>query len=220
MVSTRVFLTEHLTPRQTQLLAAIADFQQSRCYSPTIAELAEQLGVSRSTIFEHLEELRKKGFLSDHSGRARSLTLASKALKLLTQTADRNKSDAFLAEDEISLIGRVAAGLPIEAIENKESISLKNLFSSSGEIFALEVRGDSMTGEGIANGDFVICRKSSTADDGQLVVAIVDDENATLKRFYREKNTVRLQPANEDYLPLFSRNCRIDAVVIGLIKRF
>ena len=76
-----------------------------------------------------------------------------------------------------------------------------------------------MTGEGIANGDYVICRKSSTADDGQLVVAIVDSENATLKRFYKEKSAVRLQPANEQYEPIYSRNCRIEAVVIGLMRR-
>ena len=228
MDSTKTFLKEHLPPRQIQLLTAIEDFQQSRCFSPTITELADQLAISRSTIFEHLEQLRKKGFLSGTPCRARSLTLASKAYKLLSKTADSSKSQASLvcqtkgeqAEDEIPLAGRVAAGVPIEAIENKESVSFKNLFSCSGEIFALEVRGDSMIEEGIDSGDYVICRKSSTADDGQLVVAIVDEEKATLKRFYREKDTVRLQPANENYFPFYSQNCRIEAVVIGLIKRF
>jgi repressor LexA len=76
-----------------------------------------------------------------------------------------------------------------------------------------------MIEEGIANGDYVICRKCSTADDGQMVVAIVDNENATLKRFYKEKQAVRLQPANEQYGPIYSRNCRIEAVVIGLMRR-
>ena len=148
------------------------------------------------------------------------MTLASKAYKLLRQTSNQDTTETFSAEDGIPFAGRVAAGIPIEAVENKESLSLQNLFKSSSDIFALEVRGDSMTGEGIENGDFVICRKSSIADDGQLVIAIVDQNNATLKRFYKEKAAVRLQPANENYEPIYSRNCRIEAVVIGLIKKF
>ncbi len=220
MVSSKEFLRERLTPRQTQLLSAIASWQTSRCYSPTIGELAESLQLSRSTVFEHLEELRKKGFLSGQSSRARSLTLASKAYKFLKQTAIQDTTDTLPAEDGIPLAGKVAAGFPIEAVENKEFISLQNLFKNNCDIFALEVKGDSMIDEGISSGDFVICRKSSIADNGQLIIAIVDDDNATLKRFYREKSAVRLQPANMQYEPIYSRNCRIEAVVIGLIKRF
>ena len=148
------------------------------------------------------------------------MELTSKAHKLLRQTTSQAEFNFSPAEAGIPLAGRVAAGFPIEAVENKELISFRNLFSGSGEIFALEVRGDSMIEDGIASGDFVICRKSSIADDGQLVIAIIDENNATLKRFYREKSAVRLQPANEQYSPLYSRNCRIDAIVIGLVKRF
>ena len=220
MVSTKEFLKEHLTPRQTQLLAAIASWQKSRCFSPTIGELAESLRLSRSTVFEHLEELRKKGFLSAQSSRARSLTLASKAYNFLSRTGNQDTVESFQSEDGIPLAGRVAAGIPIEAVENKGFLSLQNLFKSNSVIFALEVQGDSMIGDGISSGDFVICRKSSLADDGQLVIAIIDENNATLKRFYREKSAVRLQPANDRYEPVYSRNCRIDAVVIGLIKKF
>ncbi len=148
------------------------------------------------------------------------MTLASKAYKFLKQTAIQDTVETLTAEDGIPLAGRVAAGIPIEAIENRETISLQNLFKNNSDIFALEVRGDSMTGEGISSGDFVICRKSSIADNGQLVIAIVDENNATLKRFYKEKNTIRLQPANENYFPFYSQNCRIEAIVIGLIKRY
>jgi repressor LexA len=148
------------------------------------------------------------------------LVLTSKAHRLLERANEQQTNDNPQQEEGIPLAGRVAAGVPIEAVENKESLSLDNLFGMSGDIFALEVRGDSMTGEGIENGDYVICRKSSTADDGQLVVAIVDSENATLKRFYKEKSAVRLQPANEQYEPIYSRNCRIEAVVVGVVKRF
>ncbi len=87
------------------------------------------------------------------------------------------------------------------------------------DTFALEVRGDSMIGEDIREGDYVICRRKAVAENGRLVVAIVDDENATLKRFYREKDRVRLEPANGDYDPIYSDNCRIEGVVVGLVRK-
>ena len=116
-------------------------------------------------------------------------------------------------------MGRVAAGLPIEAIENRDCLSLSSLFGSGEDIFALEVTGDSMLGDGIRNGDYVICRRSTQANNGQLVVAIVNNEDATLKRFYKENNRVRLQPTNEGYGPIYSDNCRIEAVVVGLVRK-
>jgi repressor LexA len=118
------------------------------------------------------------------------------------------------------LSGRVAAGVPLEAVENVESLSLSSCFGTGDDIFALEVKGESMINEDIHEGDYVICRRRSVADDGQLVIAIVDEENATLKRFYKEKNRARLQPANDDYQPIYSDNCRIEAVVVGLVRRF
>jgi repressor LexA len=107
----------------------------------------------------------------------------------------------------------------VEAIENKEYISIESCFGNRGDIFALEVKGDSMIGENIHDGDYVICRRTAAATDGQLVVAIVDDENATLKRFYREKTGARLVAANDDYEPIYSNNCRIEGVVIGLVRK-
>src|SRR4030042_6736883 len=181
-----------LTPRQLQLLKAIRVFQAGRCYSPTIAELASQLEVSRSTTFEHIAELRKKDLLSHSPAAARSLNLTSKALKLLDSLDSEIPDLRSRLATDIPLAGRVAAGAPIEAVENLESLSLHSCFGNGDDIFALEVKGDSMTGDGIVDGDFVICRKCSSADNGQLVVAIVDDENATLKRFYKEKSVVRL----------------------------
>jgi repressor LexA len=118
------------------------------------------------------------------------------------------------------LSGRVAAGVPLEAVENVECLSLNSCFGTGDDIFALEVKGDSMINEDIREGDYVICSRSSVADDGQLVVAIVDEENATLKRFYKEKNRARLQPANDNYQPIYADNCRIEAVVVGLVRRF
>jgi repressor LexA len=209
----------HLTPRQLQLLKAIHDFQAGRCYSPTIAELAQQLAISRSTTFEHIAELRKKDLLSASPATARSLKLTSKALKLLDCLDNEISNPRSQPPEGIPLAGRVAAGAPIEAIENIESLSLNSFFGDSDDIFALEVKGDSMTGDGILDGDFIICRKCSTADNGQLVVAIVDNDNATLKRFYKEKSAIRLQPANDNYDPIYSDNCRIEAVVVGLVRK-
>jgi repressor LexA len=208
-----------LTPRQLQLLKVIHDFQTGRCYSPTIAELASQLTISRSTTFEHIAELRKKDLLSASPATARSLKLTSKALKLLDSLDNEILNPCSQPPEGIPLAGRVAAGVPIEAIENIELLSLNSCFGDSADIFALEVKGDSMTGVGILDGDFIICRKRSTADNGQLVVAIVDNDNATLKRFYKEKSTVRLQPANDNYDPIYSDNCRIEAVVVGLMRK-
>jgi repressor LexA len=208
--------TIRLTPRQLELLRMIAEYQQSRCYSPTLAEMATTLNISRSTVFEHISELRGKGLLSGSPNKARSLKASSKALELLSRCLE---PDFDCRSEGIPLAGRVAAGLPLEAVENTESLSLNSCFGTGEDIFALEVNGESMIDENIHPGDYVICRRCSTAHDGQLVVAIVDEENATLKRFYKEKKQVRLEPANDNFQPIYSKNCRIEAVVIGLVKK-
>ena len=208
-----------LTPRQLQLLQMVARFQENRCYSPTLAEMACELEISRSTVFEHLAELRKKGLLSGYQNKARSLKVSSQGQKLLSELSGQSSPTYAAEAGGIPLAGSVAAGVPVEAVENVESLSLSSAFGSGDDIFALEVAGDSMINEDIRQGDYVICRRCRVADDGQLVVAIVDDENATLKRFYRDKNRARLQPANDDYLPIYTDNCRIEAIVIGLVRK-
>ncbi len=230
----------HLTPRQLQLLKMVAGSQENQCYSPTLGEMACELSISRSTVFEHIAELRKKGLLSGSPNRARSLTLSSAAYELLNGVGERacsvpvrafegnalsgiacprrEMTDHYKPEG-IPLAGRVAAGAPVEAIENVEHLSLTGCFGSGDDLFALEVTGQSMIDEDIREGDYVICRRSRVADNGQLVVAIVNEQDATLKRFYRESDQVRLQPANEDYQPIYSDNCRIEAIVVGLVRR-
>jgi len=239
-----------LTPRQFQLLQMVARFQENRCYSPTLAEMACELEISRSTVFEHLAELRKKGLLSGYQNKARSLKVSSQGQELLSELSGQSSPTNATEAGGIPLAGSVAAGVPVEAIENVELLSLTSAFGSGDDIFALEVAGDSMINEDIRQGDYVICRRCRVADDGQLVVAIVDDENATLKRFYKEKHQarlqpanddyqhvsrascprfeggtpstrdyVRLQPANDDYQPIYTDNCRIEAIVIGLVRK-
>lgn len=205
------------TPRQLQLLKAVRELTDSNCYSPSITELANRLKISRSTAYEHIAELKSKRLLTALPGKARSLKPTSKAQELLENLYPSPETGK---QNSIPLLGRVAAGYPIEAIENRESLSLDNQFSVSEDTFALEVTGESMIGENIFDGDYVICKKAATAKNGQLVVAIVDNDNATLKRFYKEKDTVRLQPANEKYEPILTRNCRIEGVVVGLMRKF
>jgi repressor LexA len=148
------------------------------------------------------------------------LKLTSKAQKLLRQISQNSSDTSYAASQTIALVGRVAAGSPIEAIEDVQELSLQSNFGTCDDLFALQVTGDSMIEAGIRDGDYVICRPASTANTGQLVVAIVDNENATLKRFYKEKDRVRLQPANENYCPIYSANCQIQAIVVGLLRKF
>lgn len=211
--------TNQLTPRQLQLLRAIASFVEKPCYSPTMAELADELGISRSTVFGHIAELRRKGLLQARPGKARSLKPTLAAQELLSRIEDSGSPEQRPPPSCMPLMGIVAAGSPIEAIENAEQLSLSSYFGIDDETFALEVRGDSMVDADIRDGDYVICRRSSVAEDGQLVVAILDNEEATLKRFYKEPSRVRLEPANDEYEPIYTDNCRIEAVVMGLVRK-
>jgi repressor LexA len=213
-------LIDGLTPKQLQVLRHIAAFHGSQCYSPTIAELATQLSLSRSTVFEHLGELQRKSLLTTSPGRARSLKLTPQGRRLLRNTQAPEAEEETPPQASVPLLGRVAAGLPVEAVENKENVSLASYFGMGDDLFALEVRGDSMIEDDIHSGDYVICRHAQTAENGDLVVALLNEDQATLKRFYRERDRVRLQPANPDYQPIYSDNCRIEAVVIGLLRKF
>ena len=147
------------------------------------------------------------------------MKLTAKAQRLLDAV------DSFSDEQEIAeaggvpMLGRVAAGVPIEAIENAEEISLRSEFGTGDDVFALQVAGDSMIDEGVYDGDTVICRRSQVASNGEMVVAIVDGDSATVKRFYQEDGRVRLEPANENYEPIYTQNCQIAGIVTGLMRK-
>jgi repressor LexA len=221
-------LIDGLTPRQLQVLRHIAAFHGSRCYSPTIAELATQLNLSRSTVFEHLNELQRKSLLTTSPGRARSLRVTAQGRRVLknrrsaaaTAEADSAAGGPWRPAGGLPLVGRVAAGMPVEAVENRAELSLSACFGTGDDLFALRVSGDSMIEEDIQPGDYVICRRTDVAENGQLVVALVNEGEATLKRFYKEEDRARLQPANAAYEPTYSDNCRIEAIVLGLLRKF
>jgi len=210
-----------ITPKQLQVLRQISSFQRNRCYSATIGELAQAIGISRPTAYEHIAALREKNLLSRSTGRARCLRLTARGVKLLKQAEHSAPVCDETEHGSIYLRGRVCAGYGIDAIEEHQPFSLGDVFGNRGDLFALQVRGQSMTGAGIHDGDYVICRHTESADNGQLVVALLDDgENATLKRFYRDKDAIRLQPENDAFEPILSRHCRIRAVVVGLVRHF
>lgn len=198
-----------------KVLTHTAEYISRNGYSPTIARIARQLGTARSTVFEHIKELRKKGLLTSQPGRAHSLSLTEKGGELLESAAPSRIPEKT---SEIRLLGRIAAGQPVEAIEDERTITVSDLFGTDNSTFALQVTGESMKDEGIFDGDYVICRSADTARNGQLVVAIVDRDDATLKRFYKEKDCIRLEPANPDFEPIYTKNCRIQAVAVGLIR--
>lgn len=197
-----------LTPKQLRILRLIRDYQRKHGYSPTMQELADVLGVTKVTVFEHVSGLEKKGLLRRSKHRARSLELTPRV-----EFPDES-------EGVLPLVGHIAAGAPIEAIENPELVDLDAIFSAPAGVFALRVRGDSMIDEQIRDGDLVVAERRETARDGETVVALLDDGEATLKKFYREGGRFRLQPANPNYSPIYLDSVRIQGVVIGVLRTY
>jgi len=201
-------ISYRLTPKQLRILTLIRDYQRKHGYSPTMQELADTLGVTKVTVFEHVSGLEKKGLLRRSKHRARSLELTSRvAFPDETSTA-------------LPLVGRIAAGAPIEAVENQEEIDLQELFSVRGGAFVLQVRGNSMIDEQIRDGDYVVVEKRNTARNGETVVALLDDGEATLKKFYKEGTHIRLQPANAAFEPIIVDNVHIQGVVMGVLRTY
>ena len=200
--------TTRLTPKQLRILTLIRDFQRKHGYSPTMQEIADTLGVTKVTVFEHVSGLEKKGLLRRSRHRARSLELTSRV--------------SFPDEPSttLPLVGHIAAGQPIEAVESHEQIDLEELFATRAGAYVLKVRGNSMIDEQIRDGDYVIVERRDTARNGETVVALLEDDEATLKKYYKEGNRIRLQPANPAFEPIFVENVQIQGVVIGVLRTY
>ncbi len=195
----------NLTKKQKQVFDFINTYIAENGISPTIEEIRKKLKLKAvSTIHEHINSLRDKGYLSKSENSARSLLL-KKEIKSVV---------------EIPIVGRITAGYPIEAIENTEdTISIINPSIKTAEgYYALRVVGDSMIGEGIFDNDIVIIKKQSVAENGQTVVAIIDDNEATLKKLYRDKNRFRLEPRNQSMLPFYRKEVEVRGVVVQIIS--
>src|ERR1700733_4441910 len=165
----------NLTPRQLDVLSAIRNYRYLHGYCPTMQELADQLGTSKVTIFEHVGALEKKRVLRRNKHKARSLEIIS---------------DEMLPDEDrptkLPLLGNIAAGSPIEAVENREELDLETMFHSRNGVYVLRVRGESMIEDHLCDGDFVVIERREVARNGEQVVALLDSGEATLKRFYRE----------------------------------
>lgn len=203
-----------LYKRQKEILNFISQYIQKNGSSPTLQEIADAMSLSSlATVHEHLQTLVKKGLIRRFEG-------AVRGIEVLDQTID-----AALQGIQLPLVGYIAAGLPIEALENPlETIMVApDLVSNTKRCFVLQVKGDSMIDEGIFNGDYVVIQQQNTAMNGDIVVALLNNEFATLKTFYKEKNgMIRLQPANSTMDPIYeeAKNIQIQGKVTGVIRRY
>jgi repressor LexA len=204
-----------ITKRQRQIYDFISDFVQKNQYSPSFEEIKIGMGLnSLATVHKHISNLEKKGLLTRDYNRSRSIDLLPPKGRL-------KQAMAVNTTMVLPLVGRIAAGQPIEAVERSETISLAD-FVQSKEVYVLEVRGESMQDEHILDGDYVLVEKVKTAHNGDIVVALVDDNDATLKRFYREGDNIRLQPSNAAMKPIIlpAAAVQIQGRVIGVLRKY
>ncbi|AIF51703.1 transcriptional repressor LexA [Pelosinus sp. UFO1] len=200
---------DRLTTRQNQILAYIKDTLHSKGYPPSVREIGKAVGLSSSsTVHSHLAKIEEMGFIRRDPTKPR-------AIEILGTIPWRQ--DVFTS---VPLVGRVTAGQPILAVENiEETYALpKALIGNNEDVFMLVVQGTSMINAGILDGDYVLVNKQKTANNNDIVVALLDDEEATVKRFFKEKDYIRLQPENDSMSPIYSRNVSILGKVIGVFR--
>jgi repressor LexA len=200
-----------LTKRQREILSFLGTYADENGYAPSFEEIASHFNYnSLATVHEHLSNLERKGYIK------RSYN-ESRAIEILP-------SDVYPKAIELPLLGTVAAGVPIEAVSSGESLSVPEEFvRRSGSHFVLRVRGNSMIDEQIRDGDFVIVNERQSADNGEMVIAMLQGTSATVKKFYRERDgRIRLQPANETMAPMYchENDIKIQGIVVGVLRRY
>jgi len=210
-----------LTRRQKELYDFLLNFVDQHGYSPSFEEIAEGMQLSSlATVHKHITNLEQKGLLRRDYNRSRSIDLLKPRGLMKTSLAVAAAASAQ-ANLSLPLLGRIAAGQPLEAVENPESISLAD-FTRSKEVYVLQVKGESMQDEHILNGDYVLVEKANSARDGEIVVALVDGSEATLKRIYVEGSKVRLQPSNATMQPIMvpAASVQVQGRVIGVLRKY
>jgi repressor LexA len=203
--------TMPLTKRQKEILSFLSDYNEVNGYAPSFEEIASRFNYnSLATVHEHLTNLERKGYIK------RSYN-ESRAIEILP-------SEIFQRSVELPLLGTVAAGAPLEAMHTGETMSVPDGFlRKNGSHYVLRVKGDSMIEEHIRDGDFVVINDKQAADNGEMVIALLDGSGATVKRYYRERDgRIRLQPANETMQPMFVHedDVRIQGIVVGVLRRY
>ncbi len=196
---------ERLTDRQQRVYEFIREKIRHRGYGPTVREIGEQFDIkSPNGVMCHLKALEKKGLISREPNMSRAIQLAAEPIH----------------GHGLRLAGQIAAGVLHEAVEQDERVDFEEMFDPDDEnLFLLQVSGESMIEDQIADGDYVVVRRQRTARKGQIVVAITDEGEATLKRWFPEKNRIRLEPANANMKPIFVRNARVLGVVVGVVRK-
>ena len=207
-----------LTKKQSETLTFIKKYMVSHGYPPSVREICAGMGLSSpATAHTHLKELENKGYIRKENSKFRTIEL------LVNNEYDKSKESSNTSDQvvEVPLLGRVSCGNPIEAIENPtEFFSLPaSLIPLNEEIFTLECKGDSMINAGIFDKDIVIIKKQRVCKDGEIVVAMTDENEVTLKRFYKEKDHIRLQPENDEMAPIIVNICTILGKAIGLYRK-
>ncbi len=200
-----------LYKRQRQIVDFIAQYIQRNGYSPTLREIADAIGVnSLATVHEHLQALERKRIIRKHEGSARGIELIDRTFIKVSESVD------------LPILGYIAAGLPIEPHTDPNATFKVSpeLISGKRRSYVLQVKGESMIEDHIADGDFVVIEETQDVTDGDIVVALLDNGLATLKRIYRETTRVRLEPANASMSPIYATNVQVQGRVVGLIRKF
>lgn len=202
---------KQITERQKEILNFISDYQEENSYPPTVREIGDHFGVSIRAVQDHITALQKKGFITQTQKKSRSI-------KVLV---DERQKDQGMFMEKVPLIGTIAAGKPLLCEENYEGyVTLTEPFIRPGKnYFALHVRGQSMINAGILEGDLAIIEQASTATDGQIVVAVIDDA-ITLKRYFKEPSRIRLQPENPAFHPIYCQDVRIVGILTNLVRTY
>lgn len=204
-----------LTPRQKEVLDFIASFVQERSYCPSFDEIAKGLELaSLATIHKHVSLLESKGYLKRSYNHSRSLELAPRYFR---EMQGSQVESAY----EIPLEGRIAAGVPVETYESRQTLNFTD-FTGDRDTYALQVRGESMIDDHICDGDFVLVERTNDARNGEVVVALVNGSETTLKRIYREGETVRLQPANSTMEPILvpASDIQVQGRLLAVLRKF
>ncbi len=205
-----------LTKRQKQVLDCLVNFQNKHKYSPSYEEIAHALDLaSLATVHKHIATLERKGFIRRGYNQSRSIEVMQLPRPVREEVIDR-------AVNELPLMGRIAAGKPLESVEDRETISLSD-FTRSKNVFVLKVKGESMRDDHILDGDFIVVEPTQVANNGEIVVALLGGEEATLKRFYREPaGKIRLQPANSEMQPIMAAasDVKIQGRVLGVLRKY
>ncbi|MDQ2948656.1 MAG: transcriptional repressor LexA [Acidobacteriota bacterium] len=206
-----------LTKRQKEVLDYIADFVDEHGYSPSYEELAQGLKLaSLATVHKHIEGLEARNYLRRGFNQSRSIEVAPKYL------SERRKSKQPGRPSQVPLVGRIAAGKPVEAVAGRDTLQFAD-FLGKGETYGLQVSGESMIEDHICPGDFVLVERTQDAGNGEIVVALLDGSETTLKRFYRESDgRIRLQPANSSMQPIFPKpeNLQIQGRVLAVLRKY